>query len=124
MRLRHERVSQPEVAPVTIQVTLQSVQGSFTLSKTYVYHQACRVAIAIVTYLRRHPDAKDNLDGIALWWVDEDREVVEKSLLLLAELGVVKKDHDLYSLADSPTVECSEGELEQLLDELREKTHR
>ncbi|MCL4538331.1 MAG: hypothetical protein M1378_01790 [Bacteroidetes bacterium] len=103
----------------SFQVTLQSVRGSFTLDKAHVYDQACRVAIAIVAYFRRHPDAKDNLEGIALWWVDEDLRVVEQGLSLLVELGVVKKDHDLYSLARATADRSVEGRLE----ELRKKTN-
>lgn len=82
------------------------------------------MALAIVTYFRRHPNAKDNLDGIALWWVDQDRAVVEQGLSMLIELGTVKKDHDLYSLADSLKSEYTKTTLEHVMDELRQKMQR
>jgi hypothetical protein len=94
---------------------------SSPLSKTYAYNQVCRVAIAIITYLRQHPDAKDNLDGVALWWVDEERDLVDEGLSLLVELKTVKKDHELYSLAGSLRNERSDASLEQLTEELRQK---
>jgi len=100
---------------------LQSVSRNSPLSKTYAYSQICRVAIAIITYFRRHPDAKDNLDGIALWWVDEERELVDQSLSMLIELGTVKEDHELYSLADSLRSEPSEKALERLTEELKQR---
>jgi hypothetical protein len=100
---------------------LQSVLRISPLSKTYAYNQVCRVAIAIITYFRRHPDAKDNLDGIALWWVDEERDLVNESLSLLIELETVKKDHELYSLAASPRSERPDASLERVMEELRQK---
>lgn len=62
--------------------------------------QVHRVAIAILLYLRRHPYAKDNVEGISSWWVNEHRVVVQKSLSLLVTQGVIKAEHALYSLSD------------------------
>ena len=100
---------------------MQSVPRSSPLSKTYAYRQICRVAIAIIAYLRRHPDAKDNLDGIAYWWVDEERDLVEQGLSMLIDLGTVKKEHELYSLADSLRSDRPESALGRLMEELRQK---
>lgn len=62
--------------------------------------QVHRVAIAVLLYLRTHPYAKDNLEGIASWWVNEHRALVQKSLSLLVTQGVIKEDRTLYSLSD------------------------
>ncbi len=116
--------SQVRRRPAHVSITLKSALRSFGLSKTYSYNEACRVSLAIVAYFRRHPDAKDNLDGIAQWWVNESRELVEQGLSMLVELGTVRKDHDLYSLADSLKMEHSEAALGRLMEELRQKMSR
>ncbi len=59
-----------------------------------------RVAIAILLYLRTHPYAKDNLEGIASWWVNEHHALVKKSLSLLVTQGVIKEERALYSLSN------------------------
>lgn len=58
-----------------------------------------RVAIAILSYLRANPHAKDNLEGIARWWVNEECQVVQKSLALLLEIGAVETSRDHYALS-------------------------
>jgi hypothetical protein len=58
-----------------------------------------RVAIAILSYLQKNPEAKDTLSGISRWWVHEDPVLVQRSLDLLVELGAVKKTKSVYSLA-------------------------
>lgn len=83
------------------------------------YKETCHVALAIVLYLRRHPGAKDNVDGIAQWWVNEPRDLVEQGLIMLVELGTVKKDRDLYSLTDSLKSGNSGDALGQLMEKLR-----
>lgn len=55
--------------------------------------------MAILHYLRDHPSAKDSAGGIAKWWVDEEREVVEKALTLLVQEGIIKKQRHVYQLA-------------------------
>jgi hypothetical protein len=62
--------------------------------------QVHRVAIALLLYLRTHPYAKDNVEGIASWWVNEHRALVQKSLSLLVMQGVIKEERALYSLSD------------------------
>lgn len=79
------------------------------------------MALAILLYFRRHPGAKDNLDGIAQWWVNEPRDLVEQGLMMLVELGTVKKDRDLYSLAVSLKSGNSEDALGQMMEELRNR---
>jgi hypothetical protein len=62
--------------------------------------QVHRVALAVLLYLRMHPHAKDNLEGIASWWVNEHRVLVQRSLSLLMTQGVIKEDRSMYSLSD------------------------
>jgi predicted transcriptional regulator len=59
-----------------------------------------RVAIAILLYLRAHPFAKDNLEGVSSWWVNENKVLVQKSLSLLVTQGVISEDRAMYSLSD------------------------
>ena len=90
------------------------------MKKAFEYHHIHRAAIAILTYLRSHPDAKDNLEGVASWWVNEEQSLVEESLSLLARLSVVKREHDLYSLEDHLGTEGLGTHLERVLQQLQE----
>ncbi len=58
-------------------------------------------AIAILHYLRDHPQAKDGVEGIAQWWIGEEREIVEKALALLVNEGVIEKREHVYQLTQS-----------------------
>ena len=50
--------------------------------------QARRIALAILTYLLEHPEAKDSLAGIRLWWIEEPDKCSDKDLRLAAEVLV------------------------------------
>ena len=56
------------------------------------------VAVAILSYLQGHPDAKDSAKGIAQWWVSEDLSLVEEALGLLVEEDALVRRGDTYSL--------------------------
>ena len=68
-------------------------------------------AIEILRYLREHPEAKDTLEGIMVWWLPERAmkygpPQVRASLALLVAYGYLKKrtladGHVLYSLNES-----------------------
>ena len=60
------------------------------------------MALAVLTYLRMHPMAKDTARGIAEWWVSEELATVEKALVLLVGEGVVEKQSDVYRLKRDP----------------------
>lgn len=36
------------------------------------------VASAVLTYLQRHPNAADTLDGIVSWWLPQQRYEIER----------------------------------------------
>jgi hypothetical protein len=57
-----------------------------------------QIAIQILSYLRKNPEAKDTAEGIAQWWVHEDIRVVEKALHLLVAEGVIEKKANTYQL--------------------------
>ncbi len=57
-----------------------------------------QVAVAILSYLHEHPEAKDSAKGIAQWWVSEDLPLVEEALELLRKEKAVEKRGDVYSL--------------------------
>jgi hypothetical protein len=42
--------------------------------------RARRIARSILAYLAEHPDAKDSIDGIRLWWVDEPDQCNEMDI--------------------------------------------
>jgi hypothetical protein len=52
--------------------------------------QARRIALAILTYLLEHPEAKDSLAGIRLWWIDEPDTCSDQDLWQAAE-GLVER---------------------------------
>jgi hypothetical protein len=47
--------------------------------------KARRIAIAILAYLVEHPDAKDSLAGIRLWWIDDPDSCSDKELRWAAQ---------------------------------------
>lgn len=53
-----------------------------------------RVLVDILAYLADHPEADDTIEGVAQWWLLEQRirqqiPVVEKALAVLVEKGFV-----------------------------------
>ncbi len=72
--------------------------------KKHSEYDTRRVAIAILHYLRDHPQAKDSLTGIAQWWVGEERNAVEEALKVLLREGILVKRRHLYQLAANRSV--------------------
>ena len=68
------------------------------------YVENSPLAFKILDYLRRNPSAKDSVEGIAKWWVQEDPVEVRRVLEKLAELDLVGKrsnaSFDLYFAAN------------------------
>ena len=58
-----------------------------------------KAAIAILNYLRDHKHAKDNIEGIAQWWVGEKKSVVESALILLLDYEVIEEKEGYYYLS-------------------------
>ena len=60
------------------------------------------LALRILDYFRRHPQAKDSVEGIARFWVSADAIEVRRVLDRLVELKLVEKranaSMDLYSM--------------------------
>ena len=60
------------------------------------------LALKILDYFRRHPQAKDSIEGIARFWVDADPVDVSRELEKLVELGLISKrknnSMDLYGM--------------------------
>ena len=48
-----------------------------------------RVAVQILAYLERQPNAKDTAEGIAQWWIHQPVDMVRHALALLTTLGFV-----------------------------------
>ena len=61
------------------------------------------LALQILDYFRRHPQAKDSVEGIARFWVSADPLEVRRTLDRLVELRLVEKrknaSMDLYSMS-------------------------
>lgn len=66
---------------------------------------------AVIRYLRNHPNAADTVDGIANWWLPQQRyetacAQIRQVLVHLVEVGVVRIDNlpggdELYALNDN-----------------------
>ncbi len=79
-----------------------------------------RSAAGLLDYLRRHPNARDTLEGIAKFWLGEDttdktREEIEKAVMDLIEEGWMerrlKPDGEwLYGLAEGKRDQPAEDE--------------
>lgn len=48
------------------------------------------VALAIVGYLSRHPQAMDTAPGIAQWWIRRELPATQAALAKLLDLGVIQ----------------------------------
>ncbi len=59
-------------------------------------HRVEEVAAEIRVYMRLHPQAKDTLEGVARWWVGEEKTIVSNALDLLIRTGFCRKVSDLY----------------------------
>jgi hypothetical protein len=56
------------------------------------------VEIAVLAYLKKHPEAADTLDGIVSWWLPQqryetDRERIERVLSELVTHGKLRCEH-------------------------------
>ena len=64
------------------------------------------IADKVLEYFRRHADAMDSVEGIARFWVHEDRNVVEACLLDLEARGLLERREiagaSFYSLRKEP----------------------
>jgi hypothetical protein len=66
------------------------------------------LALQILDYFRRHPQAKDSVEGIAQFWVSADPIEVRRALDRLVAMKLVEKRTnaamDLYSMSDDRLV--------------------
>lgn len=66
-----------------------------------------QLAFKILDYFRRHPQAKDTVEGIARWWVQDDPVEVRRVLEKLVNLNLVGKranaSFDLYYATNGNT---------------------
>jgi hypothetical protein len=64
-----------------------------------------QLAVQILDYFRRYPQAKDTVEGIARWWVQDDPTEVRRVLDKLVDLDLVGKRRnaalDLYYAGSS-----------------------
>lgn len=79
------------------------------------------MAIAILSYLRDHPQAKDSAKGIAEWWVGEEKKNVEKALALLKQEGIIAKCRHLYQLAPNKTMLQDQSWIEKTIQRLQQR---
>jgi hypothetical protein len=53
--------------------------------------ESSQLAAKILDYFRRYPQAKDTVEGIAKWWVQEDPVEVRRVLDKLVDMDLVGK---------------------------------
>jgi len=67
-----------------------------------------RLALQILDYLRRHPQAKDSVEGIAQFWVSADPIEVRRALDRLVDMKLIERRSsaamDLYSTNEAGLV--------------------
>lgn len=74
------------------------------MSQTVLEVEGSQLAFKILDYFRRHPRAKDSVEGIAKWWVDDDPVAVRNALESLVDKELVYRHTnasiELFSLRD------------------------
>ena len=74
------------------------------MSETVAEISESPLAVKILDYFRRHPRAKDSVEGIAKWWVDDDPVAVRSALESLVDQELVERREnafmELFSLRD------------------------
>lgn len=83
--------------------------------------EVSRIAIAVLSYLRDHPEAKDSAKGIAEWWVGEEKKNVEKALALLKQEGIIIKRRHLYQLAPNKITLQDQSWIEKTIQRLQQQ---
>ncbi len=66
-------------------------KGSMTRENVAKIGEDSPLALQILDYFRRHPQAKDSVEGIARFWVDADPVDVSQALEKLVELDLISK---------------------------------
>jgi len=70
-----------------------------------------QLALRILDYFRRNPQAKDSVEGIAQFWVNADPIEVRRALDKLVDLRLVEKREkasmDLYSMVVGESLPAS-----------------
>lgn len=77
-----------------------------------------RVAIAILSYFREHPMAKDSAAGIAKFWIGESDEIVNEALTLLIQEGVIEIKGSIFQLIRSAGAITKDELVEKILRRL------
>lgn len=90
------------------------------MQNTIINQKVLAVAIAILSYLRDNPSAKDTAAGVAKWWVGEKQKIVEEALKLLISEGVVLEEKNMYFLAIQKSAVTTEAAVKQSIQRLRE----
>ena len=71
------------------------------------------LALQILDYFRRHPQAKDSVEGIAQFWVKADPTDVRRALDKLVDMNLIEKRSsaymDLYGLFTNEDRRPAEG---------------
>jgi hypothetical protein len=76
------------------------------------------LAFKVVAYLRQHPGARDNLKGIAEWWLAHPVEAVKGTLEYLHDKGFLQKSNHNGQTLYSRSHNFAEKHLERLLLEI------
>ena len=82
-----------------------------------------RIAYEILSYLAKHPDAQDTLDGIVEWWllrerITQQKTLVEKALDELVANGFVLKLTGKDSRFHYRVNQRKDGEITELLKQI------
>jgi len=72
-----------------------------------------------MNYLRDHPMAKDTVEGIARWWVNENKVMVRAALKLLIEENVMEKHGKFYQLVQGGSIAQQRERIDRALRRLK-----
>lgn len=78
-----------------------------------------KTGVAILNYLRDHPDAEDTAEGISQWWVGETQRVVEKALGILVREGAIDQRGNIFRASRQSFSEKDKLRIMHVLEQMK-----
>ncbi len=95
---------------------MKGVKGITNVSEPN--REAMEVALEILRYFKKNPQALDGLRGVAEWWVHRNELVVREALLILLSKKIIVEEKERYWL--NPALTHLDDEIKSLEEALKD----